>query len=123
MMDLTVLGAYTKKELAERIQELEQQLEERDIEEQECITKINELEQQVKDGYGLYKDEQQEVERLRSALEFAQGAIEDAIGLEDGLDGATGEAILKMIKHDGATGEAILKMIKQALGGNPEISD
>ena len=31
-------------------------------------------------------------------IEYCEAAIEDAIGCEDGLDGATGEAVLKMIK-------------------------
>jgi hypothetical protein len=32
------------------------------------------------------------------ALEFAYGAVLDAIGLEDGLDGAAGHAVLKMVR-------------------------
>jgi len=36
--------------------------------------------------------------QLREACEFAIGAIEDAIGLEDGLDGAEGQAVLKMLR-------------------------
>jgi hypothetical protein len=35
--------------------------------------------------------------KLIEACEFASGAIEDAIGLEDGLDGGTGEAVLEML--------------------------
>jgi len=37
--------------------------------------------------------------QLREACEFAIGAIEDAIGLEDGLDGAEGQAVLKMLRN------------------------
>ena len=50
---------------------------------------------------------EKEVERLRAALEFAKGAIEDAIGLEDGLDGATGESVLKMIEQALETPERV----------------
>lgn len=37
-------------------------------------------------------------EQTIEALEFAHGAILDAIGLEDGLDGAAGAAVLKMLR-------------------------
>jgi len=36
--------------------------------------------------------------QLVEALRFAQGAIQDAICLEEGLDGLAGEAVLKMIR-------------------------
>ena len=35
--------------------------------------------------------------KLVEACEFAAGAIEDAIGLEDGLDGGAGEAVLEIL--------------------------
>jgi hypothetical protein len=38
-----------------------------------------------------------DVHALVTALEFAKGAIQDAICLEDGLDGLAGEAVIKMI--------------------------
>lgn len=40
-----------------------------------------------------------EARTLREACEFAIGAIEDAIGLEDGLDGKAGESVLKMLRE------------------------
>ena len=40
---------------------------------------------------------QARVQAMRSALEFASKAISDAIHLDDGLDGATGEACLRII--------------------------
>lgn len=42
---------------------------------------------------------QARVEELEEALKFAVRAIRDAICLEDGLDGAAGEAVLRMIKE------------------------
>jgi hypothetical protein len=36
---------------------------------------------------------------LRAALEFAAGAIEDAIYRDDGLDGASGEAVLAVLRE------------------------
>ncbi len=38
------------------------------------------------------------IRELEQAVEFAAGAIEDAIYLEDGLDGASGEATLKLLR-------------------------
>ena len=38
-----------------------------------------------------------ELNNALDALEFAEGAIADAIMLEDGLDGGTGMEVLKMI--------------------------
>jgi len=39
------------------------------------------------------------VDELLDCLEFAHGAIIDAIGTEDGLDGSAGEAVLNMIEE------------------------
>lgn len=50
---------------------------------------------------------EQKNKKLREALEFARAAIEDAITLEDGLNGSTGEDILKLIKQ--SIGETIDK--------------
>jgi len=36
---------------------------------------------------------------LLEACEFSHGAIMDAIGLEDGLDGADGEAVLELLER------------------------
>ena len=41
--------------------------------------------------------QERELAVLRTALEFAEGAIENAIYTEDGLDGDTGKAVLDMI--------------------------
>ena len=38
-----------------------------------------------------------ECETLKTALDFAKGAIMDAVSLEDGLDGSTGEAVMRII--------------------------
>lgn len=38
-----------------------------------------------------------EIERYRLTLDVCEGAIRDAIALEDGLDGKAGEAVLRMI--------------------------
>lgn len=38
-----------------------------------------------------------EQENISKTLDFCKGAIEDAIYLEDGLDGSAGEAVLKLI--------------------------
>lgn len=40
-----------------------------------------------------------ERDALRQAMSFAQGAIEDAIYTEDGLDGETGERVLHIIQE------------------------
>lgn len=40
---------------------------------------------------------EEKIKKLVDALEFAQGAIFDAIFTEDGLDGAAGEKVLKVI--------------------------
>lgn len=64
--------------------------------------RITELEQDVRD---LRASQEKSVE----ALEFAQGAILDAIGLEEGLDGAAGEAVIRMIRAAlTATGRALM---------------
>lgn len=55
----------------------------------------------------LYNDLKAENARLQETLEFAKGAIMDAIYLEDGLDGAAGEAVLEMID------EALLEDIRK----------
>jgi hypothetical protein len=39
-------------------------------------------------------------------LDFCRGAIEDAIGLDDGLDGAAGQAVLTMIANAFAARDA-----------------
>lgn len=44
-----------------------------------------------------------QLQALIEATEFAAGAIEDAIYLEDGLDGAAGEATLKMLRDANPT--------------------
>ena len=54
------------------------------------------------DGYNHGLDEMEKyygplIEKLVEALDFSRGAIEDAIYLDDGLDGDAGQAVIKMI--------------------------
>ena len=47
----------------------------------------------------IIKDLKEKLAEANEVIEFCEGAIIDAIGCEDGLDGATGERILQMIKQ------------------------
>ncbi len=50
----------------------------------------------LKDSRGAVKIA--EADAALQALEFAHGAILDAIGLDDGLDGQAGQAVLRLIR-------------------------
>jgi len=45
------------------------------------------------------KTEDVNLRQLLDCLEFAHGAIGDAIATEDGLDGAAGEKVIEMIEE------------------------
>ncbi len=47
-------------------------------------------------------------------LRFCRGAIEDAIGNDDGLDGAAGEAVLKMIAASLASQKSLAAQLREA---------
>ncbi len=42
-------------------------------------------------------EEQAKFDAIKNALDFARGAIADAIGCPDGLDGSTGMSVIEMI--------------------------
>lgn len=59
----------------------------------------------------MNKEEEKQFEKLKEALEFARGAIADAIGCDDGLDGSTGMAVIEMINDALGDGEEWHKTI------------
>ncbi len=50
------------------------------------------------DDWEKLQRKRDDIEELLTTLEFAHGAIMDAIGCEDGLDGYAGDSILVMIE-------------------------